>query len=741
MTVSPTPRTHVLQPGAGQASKVRASANVDQNAPVYDVPSATSAGLIIIPTFNAAAIEATINTAIATIESQFSDPITVYINFYEMTTGLGQSQTWFANLPYSTFLSALKADARTGDDAVATSLLPSIAGNPVNGQTRINVNLANLRAVGFNTSPTQDGFDGQIGLNTTITSPGSPSSSGSYYLLPVVLHEIDEVLGLGSALPSVPLGTIFPEDLYRYSAVNTRTFTTVDSRSVGGVRAYFSIDASNFLAEFNNQNDGGDFGDWQSRPRRAGVQPKVQDESATPGANPAMSVELTALDVIGYDRVFPPVVTANSVTPSTGTGATQTFALAYGDTAGATDLQQTWVWFNPTFASSSANSCLVYYDRGTNLLNLLDDAGAMWLSAPLGSGTLQNSQCAIALASSTAVPSGNTLTLTLAVTFAPKFVGTQTIFMYATNGTQMSGWQTRGTWMVPAIITADSVTPNAGTGATQTFALAYGDTAGATDLHQTWVWFNPTFGSSSANSCLVYYDRGTNLLYLVNDAGTAWLSAPLGSGTLQNSQCAIALAGSTAVPSGNTLTLTLAFTFTSAFAGAQNVYMFATNGTQSSGWQPRGTWTVPATPPPVVTADSVTPDAGTGATQTFTLAYGDTAGAADLHQTWVWFDGTFASSASNSCLVYYDLGTNLLYLINDAGTAWLSALLGSGTLQNSQCAIALASSTVVPGGNTLTLTLALTFAPKFTGPQTIFMYATNGAQTSGWQTRGTWTAP
>jgi len=34
------------------------------------------------------------------------------------------------------------------------------------------------------------------------------------------------------------------------------------------------------------------------------VSPKVQDAFATPGANPALSVELRALDVIGYDRVI-----------------------------------------------------------------------------------------------------------------------------------------------------------------------------------------------------------------------------------------------------------------------------------------------------------------------------------------------------------------------------------------------------------------------------------------------------
>jgi hypothetical protein len=281
----------------------------DSVTPLIGVPHATSAGLHINATFdvsitsdpNAAAIEATINAAIANIESQFSDPITVNITF-QKGDGLGSSSVYYANGSYAGFLAALKADAKTGDDSVAVGLLPSVATNPVNGSTTINVKLPNLRAVGIQANPPPGQPDGFIDLNTAITNPGSPGSSGTYNLLPVVEHEIDEVLGLSSSLPDVSMGTIFPEDLYRYSAPNTRTFTATDSRT-SGVFAYFSIDANTALAEFDNQNDGGDFGDWQSKPTRAGVAAKVQDAFATPGANPALGVELSALDVIGYDRV------------------------------------------------------------------------------------------------------------------------------------------------------------------------------------------------------------------------------------------------------------------------------------------------------------------------------------------------------------------------------------------------------------------------------------------------------
>jgi hypothetical protein len=269
------------------------------------------AQLIITPTFgtsitgdaNAAAIEGAINAAILDYHNAFSDPINVVIQFNEMSSGLGQSLTGFYNVSYLSYITALHADAKTADDATALSLLPITVNNPVTGDSTINVDSANLRAVGLPGAPAVGGFDGVIGLNTHLTDIGSPGTTGQFSLKVVAQHEIDEVLGLGSALPNIPLGDPFPEDLFRYNATGGRSFTTSST-----AKAFFSIDSTTLLAQFDNQNDGGDFGDWQSNPLPAGVQPKVQDAFATVGAHPALSVELTALDVIGYDRV-----TASSV--------------------------------------------------------------------------------------------------------------------------------------------------------------------------------------------------------------------------------------------------------------------------------------------------------------------------------------------------------------------------------------------------------------------------------------------
>lgn len=268
-----------------------------------------NAQLSIVPTFdssitsdaNAAAIEGVIDAAIATYESKFSDPIIVTISFRSMTTGLGQSNTWLYNLTYGgQFYPAFVADATSSDDGVALANTPGGANNPVTGSTGISIKTANIRALGIPgafPSGLTGGFDGLIGLNTHITDIGSPGTTGLYSLMAVTEHEIDEVLGLGSVLPNLNFlgGDPFTEDLFRYDNAGARSFTTSSS-----AKAYFSIDGATLLAQFDNQNDGGDFGDWQSNPLPSGVQPKVQDAFATPGSHPLLGVEFRALDVIGY---------------------------------------------------------------------------------------------------------------------------------------------------------------------------------------------------------------------------------------------------------------------------------------------------------------------------------------------------------------------------------------------------------------------------------------------------------
>ena len=102
-------------------------------------------GLIIHATFdssitgnpNSAAIEATINAAIAIYESLFTDPITAEIRFRYSTTQpngdplpvgrIAQSNFVYYTVPWNTYIEALRADARTGNDNIANASLPGSA--------------------------------------------------------------------------------------------------------------------------------------------------------------------------------------------------------------------------------------------------------------------------------------------------------------------------------------------------------------------------------------------------------------------------------------------------------------------------------------------------------------------------------------------------------------------------------------------------------------------------------------
>lgn len=290
----------------GQTNSAPATISITVNGP--------SAGLIIVPVWdstitsdpNAAAIENTINAAIQVYQSKFSDPVTVQITFAEMSGGLGQSSTFIGSLSYSSYYTALVADSKTTNDVIALAHLPGGSVNPADGTTSIQVTTANQRALGFNANPPPGSSDSTISLNMSIINIDRISINLSKFdLMAVVSHEIDEALGTSSGLPTPSNGR--PPDLFRFTAAGARTYTT------SGDDAWFSIDGGLTDLVRYNQNATGDYGDWWS----IGVPhtPRVQDAAGTQGATPNLGVELTVLDVIGWDLVIPaPTPTIQSVT-------------------------------------------------------------------------------------------------------------------------------------------------------------------------------------------------------------------------------------------------------------------------------------------------------------------------------------------------------------------------------------------------------------------------------------------
>ncbi|MBI4464276.1 MAG: hypothetical protein HY647_06185 [Acidobacteria bacterium] len=287
---------------------------------------------------------------------------------------------------------------------------------------------------------------------------------------------------------------------------------------------------------------------------------------------------------------------AVSVTPSSGSGSSQNFSLLYSDLNGFADLNLMVTMFNNTFGM--ANGCVTFYVRAANQLFLMNDAGTATLGpATVGeAGTLSNSQCSVDLGDSSALTSWRNLTLNLALSFTAAFGGTKAVQMIAVDNAGLnSGWQMRGTWAVSGSPpSAVSITPSSGGGANQTFALLYSDPNGFNDLNFVVTMVHSTFGF--ANGCVTFYFPAANQLFLVNDSGTGTVGPrPVGTpGTLQNSQCMVNLWSSSVSTSETNLTLNLTLSFAPGFAGTKAVLMIALdNAGLNSGWQMRGTWTVP----------------------------------------------------------------------------------------------------------------------------------------------------
>src|SRR5260370_11246617 len=202
------------------------------------------------------------------------------------------------------------------------------------------------------------------------------------------------------------------------------------------------------------------------------------------------------------------------------------------------------------------------------------------------------------------------------------------LFAADVNGVS-SAYQQKGTWTVDHAPQAAWMSPISGNGASQVFTFTYPDQDG----DQNYVYALIASGLTSYGACDVYYYRPTNALYLLNDTASAWLGpvTPNTNATLSNRLCTLNAAQSSASMQGTNLVLAAAFSFNSStFAGPKNVYLYQVdNYGLVNGWVQGATWTVPGTvqsPAPV----SVTPSSGTIASATFSFAYSDPLGSADL---------------------------------------------------------------------------------------------------------------
>jgi hypothetical protein len=294
--------------------------NMRANSEAMTATTAATAGLIIHPYFdssittnpNAAAIEAMINRCVAIYESLFSDPVTINILFRYATTIPGGSPFPSGAIAYSrfviysvnwfTYVDALRADAKTNNDAIANASLPGSAIS-----TYIRPGSAGGRALGLNTPPamyangsvvTGGPYDGIVTLNSAKPYKFTrPASAGFFDAQRTTEHEMDEVIGLGSRLGGSG-NDLRPQDLFSWSSPNVRNLSSNGTR-------YFSINRGGTNIVNFNQDPDGDFGDWLSGPCPQ-AHPYVQNAFSCTGQYSDVtptSAEGINLDVVGYNLV------------------------------------------------------------------------------------------------------------------------------------------------------------------------------------------------------------------------------------------------------------------------------------------------------------------------------------------------------------------------------------------------------------------------------------------------------
>ncbi|MBA3833568.1 MAG: fibronectin type III domain-containing protein [Chthoniobacterales bacterium] len=315
-----------LAPGKSYYYRVRAYnlLGIGSSSETLTTATATSSGLVIDPTFDSsildnprsATIQTSITQTIALYQSLFSDPITVSILFRFAATlpngtpfpagEIARSNFVVYPITWSSYLSSLRSDATTADDASANSSLPpnALSSNivPSSASGRA-IGLSTPKAMFANGTVAVGGpYDGIVTLNSSQPFRFSrPPTTTEFDARRATEHEMDEILGLGSHLNSTPsTSDLRPQDLFTWAASGNRNTTAIGSR-------YLSVDSGNSNIVNLNQGPGGDFGDWLSGvcPQ---VHPRVQNAFGCKGQVSDVAVsspEGINLDIIGYDLAPP----------------------------------------------------------------------------------------------------------------------------------------------------------------------------------------------------------------------------------------------------------------------------------------------------------------------------------------------------------------------------------------------------------------------------------------------------
>jgi hypothetical protein len=398
-------------------------------------------------------------------------------------------------------------------------------------------------------------------------------------------------------------------------------------------------------------------------------------------------------------------------------GSSQTFVFTATDTDGYSDMKSLDILFNSSFTGLSG--CWLYFDRAANTLALATDDESAWNQSPLSTpNSLQNSQCRASWSNQSPVvtASGNTVTLSLAMTFFGSFAGNQqdTYLRTLDNQGHDSGYLTQGQWLV--------------TTGPPTFSVAV--------IPQN----APLGGQDNATAAIL---PGATVGYAITITPVNGFSGPITINADTEGLPVTVQLNPSIIPSGSTSSQLTLSTATTMAPGLYDGRGSKTVGLQFSS---PGIQTVPGaaefgvvTGPPTLSYGQSYD--GSTSTQYVNMTVADAAGVRDVGGVNILINYTF--SGQNACWMFYDLafGTGWpAYYANDDAAVWNRIPIGSLTnVANSQCSI-IGGADLVPhaGATGWTIPIGFRSSPTFAGPKTIWVRVFNkvGFDT-GYQVLGT----
>jgi Ca2+-binding RTX toxin-like protein len=261
-----------------------------------------------------AAYRSAIVTAENELQSHFTNPLTISVNFVLgplSATAAAQNQFSLNTVSYATLAAALRSHAVTSDDVMAVNGLP--ASDPSNG-VGFSIPVSMARMLGL--APQTNSLDVTVTLNSNLSWSFGQDAVGA------IEHEITE--GGFGRIGSLGIQSTKwqPMDLFRFTASGVRDYTGGSD----GIATYFGVDQFHVITQFpfhaalaSGTDDGGDLSDWENR-SLLGVTPVRFDSFGGGGPNSPGSLsatDLRVLDILGWNSAtFTPAPDefANSLT-------------------------------------------------------------------------------------------------------------------------------------------------------------------------------------------------------------------------------------------------------------------------------------------------------------------------------------------------------------------------------------------------------------------------------------------